>query len=177
MRVIIIASLSVVGLSGNALAQVVFGSSLPAYEFGVRLDVIGALAETPSFGAHFSKRAHDWLYVEGSYDWKNWSSLDRRGRMVIGGVRLQTPNAVFGKRAFVSAGVAAAHNLSFSWSPMASAGVTAEAPDGVISFRGEVQWFGRGTTSREHNSAPEFLRQPFQYDRYRLLLGISFGIP
>jgi hypothetical protein len=157
--------------------QITFGPSTPSYEVGVRLDVIGALAETPSFGAHLSKRMHDWLYVEGSYDWKNWSSLDRRARMAIGSVRLQTAGAVLGKRAFVTAGAAAAQNLSFRWSPMASAGVTAEAPDGIISFRGEVQWFARGTTSRDRNQTPEYPREPFQYDRYRLLLGISIGIP
>lgn len=138
--------------------------STPAMEFGVHLDLVGALGGGDFVGGRISKRYQDWLLTEWTFDKRTWENDPREARFVVSSVRLQVPDAVFGKRPFVTAGLAAAHGLSFRWSPVFGAGVQHEMPDQIVSFRAEIQYFVRGQTTNH-------------YDRSRILLGLTVGIP
>ena len=85
-------------------------------------------------------------------------------RVLVGGVRLQNPYPRFGKRAFITAGIAAADGLSFGWSPMVGAGSQFESDGGTAAVRFELQIFTRGRVGET-------------YDRARLIVGVAIGIP
>jgi hypothetical protein len=139
-------------------------ASTPSAEFAVHTDFVSLLSEDrTTIGGRFARRHQDWLMSEWSYD-RTSKPDGRESRVLVGGVRLQHPYARFGKRAFITAGIAAADGLSFGWSPMVGAGSQFESDGGTAAVRFELQIFTRGRVGET-------------YDRARLIVGVAIGIP
>jgi hypothetical protein len=172
MRLFIATVLSGLAIAGSAHAQspvqVQFGPSTPSLEFGVQTDVIGALGGAKTLGGRFAKRHQDWILTELSYSRISPDYSPVEARVVTAGIRIQDPHPRFGKRGFVTAGIAAADNLSFSWLPVVSFGAQQEMPDGISALRVELQFFGL----RRDAPANQYYK-----DRVRLNIGLTIGIP
>jgi hypothetical protein len=162
--------------------QIQFGPSTPSMEFGAHtnfLEFFGDASRT--IGGRFAKRHTEWLVSEFAYDRTSWKYEHRDTRLLILSARFQAPTPAAGKRPFISLGVARADGLSFEWSPMISAGAQAEAANGILAFRAEVQYFTRGRAPSfggglyTVDQRDQVQNNPFE--RARLVMGVAVGIP
>lgn len=163
----VLVTLAVTGVAdAQTPVQIQLGPSTPSLEFGAHIHILEMFGDASrTFGGRFAKRHTDWLVSELAYDKTSLKYEGRETRLLVAAVRLQDPHPRLGKRGFFAFGVAKADGLSYSWSPMVSAGAHHETPDGVGAIRIELQYFTRG---RNYSSG---------FEQMRLLMGIRIGIP
>jgi hypothetical protein len=140
-------------------------SSTPRLEIGVHSSYASLLNEdAKTIGVRFAHRYQDWLVSEWNIE-RTENRYEPDSHLLVADLRLQTPDALAGKRPFLIGGIAAANGLSFRWSPVVGVGFHMEMPDGVLAFRVEFQYF---TRAREEYHLD---------DRVRLIVGASIGLP
>jgi hypothetical protein len=133
-------------------------------EFGAHVGLWSLVDQDGLVGGRFGKRVTEWLVAEGMFDKSTNSNAHREHRLVLANVRLQPPNVPDERRLFITVGLAAATGLSYSWSPMIGVGGQLEHDRGAVAMRMEIQIFPRG-------------QREWVYDRARLLVGFSVGLP
>jgi hypothetical protein len=152
--------------AAEAQVSVHLGPSTPRLELGAHINFLDIWTDaTGTLGGRFGKRHADWMVSELSYDRTDWEHGGRTTRLLIAGVRLQSPVAGGGRRPFATIGVARAGGMSFDWSPVIAMGTRMESPGGVLAMRLDLQWFTRGRS------------YPGPFERARLLVGLAVGIP
>ncbi len=139
-------------------------SSTPRLEVGVQTSYASLLNEdAKTVGIRFGHRYQDWLVTEGNVE-RTENRYEPDSYLLVTNLRLQSPEALAGKRPFLVGGIAAGNGLSFRWSPVLGVGSHIEMPDGVLAFRVEFQYFTRAR------------RDSGLDDRLRLVVGASIGL-
>jgi hypothetical protein len=154
----------VMSVSAQSPVQVQFGPSTPSRELGAHVGIWSLMGSDNLWGVRYGRRAAEWLVAEWTYDKSSNSNPYREHRLLMTSVRLQPTHAPKHRRPFVTAGLAVASGLSYSWSPMIGLGGQAEVDNGAGALRIELQIFTRA-------------RDSGLLDRGRLVMGLSFGLP
>jgi hypothetical protein len=168
MRTLVVTLALIVSAVSSAWAQspiqVQFGTSAPLRELGAQIGAWSLMGGDTFWGVRYGRRAADWVVAEWSVDKSTKENAYREHLMAMSALRFQTPSTLDRRRVFMTAGIAAASGLSYSWSPVVGVGGQYEAPDGLGAVRLEVQIFTRAQKSG-------------RFDRGRILMGLTLGLP